>query len=123
MVALRIVPSTEQRRRRAERREWEHQTQPHAPSRRPALRFEAIPADACLTGRIEPGFEVAVERMSDDGLEVESRRPLAPGRRLSLDFPSSPFLPPPGTLARVEACERGRTGYRLRLAFEAVVAA
>lgn len=88
------------------------------PTRR-VLRFEAVPADAFRTGRIEPGFEVTMERMTAEGVEVRSPRALEPGRTLALNFPASPFLPAPGTLAGVEACVPDEDGgFVLRLRFE-----
>lgn len=134
MLALRIVPSSELVEGRRSRRRLldsvsggglagdgrvESGGPRGAAPRRRELRFEAVPADAFLTGRIEPGFEVTMERMTADGVDVVAPRALAAGRVLSLQFPASPFLPAPGTLAHVGACEALDDGrYRLRLRFE-----
>lgn len=85
--------------------------------------LEAWPVDAWMRNRIEPAVEMNVEEMKDGGMAVQSREPLMPGRRVSLSFPDSPFLPRPGTVARVDACVRGPGGYRVELSFEGNVAA
>jgi len=85
--------------------------------------LEAWPVDAWMASRIEPALEMSVEEMKDGGMAASSREPILPGRRVSLSFPVSPFLPRPGTVAVVDVCERVQEGYRLELSFERVSAA
>jgi hypothetical protein len=116
MVALKLNPAgqsndtvyPESRSRRAGRLGWT---------------LEAFPVDAWMSGRIEPAVEVSVRQMKEDGMAASSREPILPGRRVALAFPDSPFLPRPGTVARVEACRRSSRGYRLELTFEPTNAA
>lgn len=92
---------------------------------RRGIMLEAVPVDAFVMGRIEPAVDLEVTVMSDGGLETTASRPLHPGRRVALGFPESPFLPPPGTLAIVEECDRDPEsgGFRMRFVYEPTHAA
>lgn len=122
MVALRL--STDSRpsasRRRAVRRE---ESQEERSSSRSLLTLDAMPVDAWQHARIERAIQMAVERVTDEGVEARLESPVVPGRRFALGFPDSPFLPAPGTVVRVEECVAQGTGYRVQLAFEAYHAA
>ena len=90
---------------------------------RRGLLLEATPVDAYRTHRIDPAFDLRVEEMSHKGLEGRTSRAMGVGRVVSISFPSSPFLPAPGTLARVTACVPAGKGYRLNLEYRAHPAA
>lgn len=124
MVALRLTYGTETR------NEFPGFVQDRYPQKstsrghgRRGMLVEAMAVDAWQQGRIERAMELRVEQLSNDGLEVWSSLPLSPGRRLSLSFPASPFLPASGTIARVERCIEDEKGYRLELTYEAPPAA
>jgi hypothetical protein len=95
---------------------------------RPVMVLEAMPVDGWASLRIDPPVDLAVECLTDDGVEAHCAIKLSPGRRVSLGFPESPFLPRPGTVARVQGCSKvagggGETRYRLRLVYEPACAA
>lgn len=130
MVALRISPDG----RRHKVADFLSQYRDHQPrSRRPSVRrssstrrvltLDASPMDAWQHGRIEPVISIQVRQITHGGLEVDSERPVSPGRRLALGFPDSPFLPPPGTVARVAGCTPTDHGFTLQLTYEACNAA
>jgi hypothetical protein len=82
------------------------------------LTLDAMPVDVWAHARIEPAISMQVRQLSNEGVEASCDEPLMPGRRVSLSFPDSPFLPRPGTLARVSECVPTDGGYRLHLAYE-----
>lgn len=81
---------------------------------RPAMRLQALPVEQT---RIARSIDLAIDHLSTHGLAAMSRQPLTPGQILSLAFPDSPFLPRPGTLARVEDCTPTKNGYQLELSY------
>lgn len=90
---------------------------------RKQMSIEAYPVDVWQLGRIEPALNLLVESLSNDGVEATSDNPLSQGRKVSLVFPTSPFLPASGTVAIVESCERVGETYRIVMAYEPMYAA
>lgn len=85
---------------------------------RRVLTLDALPMDVWEQARIEPSISMDVKQITSDGLEVRAMSPLGLGRRLSLGFPDSPFLPRPGTVARVSECVREENGWHVQLTYE-----
>jgi hypothetical protein len=78
------------------------------------MTLDALPVDSA---RICPTIQLAIDHLSNNGLAALCQHPLTPGQLLSLAFPHSPFLPPPGTMARVEECTETAGGFQLSLSY------
>lgn len=125
MVALRLTYSSDMKSsvRSAQRERYTGPERRANRSTRKQLEVDAYPVDVWQMGRIEPAMTLKIESLSHVGVEATSQQPIAEGRKLSLVFPTSPFLPASGTVAIVESCEQVGDAYHVVLAYEPMYAA
>ena len=79
----------------------------------------AVPTQRGHSMRIPTSIGLRVDHLAYGGAEVRCNEPLAVGSRLSLQFPTSPFLPRSGIIARVDDCFSTGDDYAVCLSYEA----